>query len=37
LYYNLYMARYKGKITEVPDDIIAANERRRKTGGVNPA
>ena len=37
LYYNLYMAQYKGKITEVLDDIIAANERREKSGGANPA
>lgn len=33
LYYNLYMAQYKGKITEVLDDIIAANERMKKSGG----
>jgi len=37
LYYNLYMAQYKGKITEVLDDIIAANERMKKSGGANPA
>ncbi|MDO9033638.1 MAG: ABC transporter ATP-binding protein [Methanoregula sp.] len=37
LYYNLYMAQYKGKITEVLDDIIAANERKSKSGGANPA
>jgi len=37
LYYSLYMAQYKGRITEVLDDIIAANERRNKTGGANPA
>ncbi|MEI7435064.1 MAG: ABC transporter ATP-binding protein [Methanomicrobiales archaeon] len=36
LYYSLYMAQYKGKITEVLDDIIAANERRNKSGGANP-
>jgi ATP-binding cassette subfamily B protein len=37
LYYNLYMAQYKGKITEVLDDIIAANERMKKSGGADPA
>ncbi|GAB6285840.1 MAG: ABC transporter ATP-binding protein [Methanoregula sp.] len=37
LYYNLYMAQYKGKISEVLDDIIAANERMKKTGGATHA
>jgi len=30
LYYSLYMAQYKGRISEVMDDIIAANERTQK-------
>ena len=37
LYYSLYMAQYKGRISEVLDDIIAANERKNKTGGAPPA
>jgi hypothetical protein len=37
LYYSLYMAQYKGRISEVLDDIIAANERKEKTAGQKPA
>ncbi len=35
LYYDLYMAQYKGRITEVMTDIIAANDRLSNTGGKN--